>query len=189
MVAIRMPQPKERITADEFFTLPEGINKRELVDGEVREMAPVSGEHSDTQTELAARMRPHARRHGLGKVLVELGFRLGGDPHTVRAPDVAFISHTQLSAAPLGRGFYSGHPDLAVEVVSPGDSFSEVEDKIQAYLRAGTRLVWIVDPLSRRVMVRYADGRARALGPDDVLSGEDVFPGFEVRVRDLFDLE
>jgi Uma2 family endonuclease len=174
------------VTAEEFFLMPKGVNKRELVKGKIVEMAPVGGPHADVQAEMTVQMRLHARRTSQGVVVVELGFQLASDPDMVRAPDVAFISAEQLRKVPLVEGFYPGHPDVAVEVVSPGDTLTEIEEKVQLYLRSGTRLVWVVNPTTRVATVYYPDGRARVLRGEELLSGEDVMPGFEVRIGELF---
>ncbi len=117
---------------------------------------------------------------------MEVDFKLTSNPDTVRAPDVSFVTAERLALVFTEEGFIEGHPDLAVEVTSPGDRVKEIEDKIRAYFAAGTRLVWVAYPDQRAVMVRYPDGRARMLRGDDVLSGEDVLLGFEVRIDELF---
>ena len=76
--------------------------------------------------------------------------------------------------------FILGAPDLAVEILSPGDSWSEIEEKVREYLAGGVRLVWLVDPRERRVTVRYPDRPPRVLATDGVLDGEDVVPGFSL---------
>ncbi len=196
MVAIESPERstaaettgRRLMTAEEFLLLPESLNKRELVNGEVVEMSPVSARHGYLQGEVHARLRQHVRQHRLGAVIVEVGFKLRQNPDLVRAPDVAFISAEQLRQAPLGSGFYEGHPDLAVEIVSPGDKATDIEEKVLSYLAAGAKLVWVVYPEVQIVHVRYPDGTGRVLRGDDALSGEDVLPGFELRLAELFEL-
>ena len=174
------------LTAADLITFPETLHKPELVRGEVVEMAPVGGYHSDTQRKLAMLMGLHVDRGGYGALVVELGFRLAVDPDTVRAPDVSFIAAEQLRATPLSAGFYPGYPDIAAEVVSPGDTAAQLDAKVQDYLRAGTRLVWVVNPGTRSVAVYTPDGPGRMLGPDDVLTGGTVLPGLRIPVGDLF---
>ena len=181
-----MTRTKTRLTSEEFARLPETVGKQELVRGEVVEMPPAGEEHGDLQFGLGSRMRLHAERHNLGLVLGETGFTLRTDPDTVRAPDIAFIAAARLSPGGLRPGYVPGAPDLAVEVVSPNDTAAEVDEKVQEYLAAGARRVWVVKPRIRGVTVHYPDGSARTLRGDDVLPGEDVMPGFEVRVGDLF---
>ena len=180
-----MVSTKTLMTADEFFMLPSGRGKQELVRGEVIEMAPVGGEHGDVQLEIGVRMRLHARQHQQGYVVVEVGFCLRCSPDTVRAPDVAFVAQARYPTE-LPRAFIPGGPDIAVEVVSPGDTMTQVQEKVEEYLAAGTRLVWIANPATRTLTVHYPNRTSRTLRADEILSGEDVMPGFEVCVGDLF---
>jgi len=177
---------KSLVTADEFLLMPKGVNKQELVDGEVIELSPVGGPHGRMQMRFGMYLGPHLQSTQQGEMYAELGFRFARNPDLVRAPDVCFISAEQLRARPMEDGFYDGYPDLAIEVTSRHDTVREVEDKVQTYFDAGTRLVWLVYPERRVVMVRYPDGRGRMLRSNDILSGEDVMPGFEITLDELF---
>ena len=148
-------------------------------------MPPAGGEHGDVQFGLGGRMRLHADATGAGYVIGEVGFYLARNPDTVRAPDVAFVARERFPHG-LPQEFIDGAPDLAVEVVSPNDSHADVMEKVGEYLDAGTRLVWVASRRTRSVTVHRPDGTAQTLRADDVLSGEDVLPGFQVRVRELF---
>ena len=82
--------------------------------------------------------------------------------------------------------FWPGAPDLAVEVVSPGDTYREVDEKAKVWLSAGTRLVWVVNPLLRTVSV-YRPGKAVVtLTEAEQLAGEELLPGFHCRIGDIF---
>jgi Uma2 family endonuclease len=109
------------------------------------------------------------------------------EPTNVRKPDTSFIARERM---PLARateeGFITVAPDLAAEVVSPNDIAYEVEEKVQALLRAGVRVVWVVIPPTRTVKVHRRDGGGVILREGDELTGEDVIPGFRCRVSDLF---
>ena len=164
------------LTAEEFLAFPETLHKPELVKGEIVEMALVSGYHSNTQLALGMHMRLHVQQRGQGHVGVELGFILTTEPDTVRVPDVSFISAERLQATPLSAGIYPGYPDIAAEVASPGDTATQLDAKVQDYLRAGTRSVAVNSP----------DGQVRILGADDVLTGASVLPDFRIHVSDLF---
>jgi Uma2 family endonuclease len=87
------------------------------------------------------------------------------------------------------RGYLRLTPDLAVEVVSPNDRYTEVAEKIAEWLAHGVRLVFVVDPRRQTVDVHRPGQRPQTLGLDDVLDGEDVVPGWTLAVRDLFDQE
>lgn len=125
--------------------------------------------------------------HNLGVVLPQdTGFTIARDPDTVRAPDVAFVAAEQTRAI-AREGFAELAPDLVVEIVSPGDRPGEVLANVGEWLDAGTRLVWVLYPLpdGPEVRVYRGDGGVSMLGPDDLLDGEDVLPGFSCRVREL----
>ena len=83
-------------------------------------------------------------------------------------------------------GFFPGAPDLAVEVVSPGDLDVEVQGKEDDYLEFGTRLVWVIRSKKRTVTVYHPDGTARRYGSGEALSGEEVLPGFSLALSELF---
>ncbi len=86
----------------------------------------------------------------------------------------------------MSAGFYPGYPDIAAEVVSPGDTATQLDAKVQDYLRAGTRLAWVVNPGTRSVAVYSPDGPAQILNADDVLTGGAVLPNLRMHVGDLF---
>ena len=176
-----------RVDAEEFARLQGPESKFcELVRGEIIQMAPPGFGHGGTAVRIAFPLEQVVREHQLGWVVVESGFKLFRDPDTVRAPDVAFVSVARLPPLEERDGFFPGAPDLAVEVVSPGDTASEVFEKVQEYLTAGTRLVWVADARLQRVTVYRANGTVQFHGPDDALSGEDVLPGFTLAIRDIF---
>jgi Uma2 family endonuclease len=114
------------------------------------------------------------------------GMRLAADPDTVRAPDVSFVRAERLPAGGLKAGYFAGAPDLAVEVLSPTDRFSDVQRKVRDYLAAGTRLVWVIDPEARTAIVYRPDGRVTFLDEDGVLDGEDVVPDFSLALADVW---
>ena len=113
-------------------------------------MSPVGGSHGHTVIKLGGRMDAFVTPRRLGKVFTELGFILARDPDTVRAPDIAFVSAERLGPV-IPVGYIEGAQDLAVEVLSPDDRMSEIQEKVREYLSAGARLVWVVDPQNRAV--------------------------------------
>ena len=113
------PESKKLVTAEEFLLMPKSLNKPELIEGEVVEMSPVGGPHGELQITLGAALRPHVKRTKQGKVFAELGFVLSRSPDTVRAPDVSFVSASQLREHPLGEGYYEGYPELPLRSFPP----------------------------------------------------------------------
>ena len=128
---------KARLTAQDLWKLGEGDTRRELVNGEIREMAPAGGVHGRVAGRICHRLVEHVDRHGGGEVLVgDVGFVLDlpHDPERVRAPDVAFVTTARLPEGRLPAEFIRGAPDLAVEVLSPSDSPVDVQQKVRDYL-------------------------------------------------------
>ncbi|MEW6756014.1 MAG: Uma2 family endonuclease [Candidatus Latescibacterota bacterium] len=182
-----MTATTQRMTADELLGLPDDGLRRELVRGELRTMAPAGNTHGRISMRFAWRLAHHVELHDLGTVLAaETGFRLSSDPDTVRAPDVAFVGQPRLLAAGRVEGFWPGAPDLAVEVLSPGDSFAEVEEKVRDWLAAGTRLVVVANPAQRTLTVYRSLSDIRVLQEGETLDAGDVVPGWRVPVAEIF---
>jgi Uma2 family endonuclease len=177
------------ITAEELLQMPDTEKHTELVNGEIVRMAPAGEEHGELAGSTYGLLFQFVRRHKLGKVYAaETGFVLSRNPDTVRAPDVAFVSAGRLKSKP-GAAFFEGPPDLAVEVVSPSETEGDVKAKIQDYLRAGTKLIWIIRPRTQTIIIHRPHVEPRVLTLGDTLDGEDVVPGFAVPVRDIFEWE
>ncbi len=182
-----MATTRKLMTAEELLRLPDDGQRHELIAGELRTMVPSSFEHGRRTARVTGSLSPHVRAHGLGEVLAaETGFLLARAPDLVRAPDVAFISRERATAAGEVAGYWPGAPDLAVEVVSPNDSYTEVAEKVATWLEHGTRMVIVVDPRRRAVAIHRSLNHVRHLTVDDVIDGEDVVPGWRMAVRDLF---
>lgn len=177
------------LTLQEFERLPEEDEYLlELVRGRlVREPRP-GGEHGLLVAELVARLHHHARVHGLGRVVTEAGFLLTDDPPTVRGPDAAFISTRNFPTTGVPTGFWRVAPDLAVEVVSPSNTATEIQERVLEYLDAGTRLVWVVHPRIRTVTVFHSKTNVRVLTDAERLDGVDILPGFQLDIAELFEL-
>jgi Uma2 family endonuclease len=177
-----------KLTADEFFRLPEPADgsKQELVRGEIVIMPPPGIRHGVVQTTIACLIQPYARANKLGRVTVESGVVTEEDPDTVRGPDVAFWGVKDLPPGPAPVGYAEVPADLVVEVLSPWDSRRKVAAKVAEYLASGSRMVWVVDPEDRNVTVYRQAAEGRLLWEDATISGEDVLPGFECRVAEFF---
>jgi Uma2 family endonuclease len=176
-----------RYTADELLRMPDDGYRYELLRGELIKVSPAGFLHGAVVARLTSRLEQHVAQHNLGSVTgAETGYSLEQDPDTVRAPDIGFVSQERIEKTGLPRTFYPGAPDLAVEVVSPSDTAAEVDDKARAWLAAGSRLVWNVQPITRVVEV-YRPGRdIEVRTAADALTGEDVVPGFTCPVAEIF---
>jgi Uma2 family endonuclease len=111
----------------------------------------------------------------------ETGFRISREPDTVRAPDAAYVRSERVTATV---GFFDGPPDAAFEVVSPGDTYTEIEQKTLASLRAGTKVVVIVDPRTKTARVHRTGSASNAEG---VIEINDVIPGWRLSLAELFE--
>jgi len=175
------------MTADELFSMPNDGMRHELVRGELRTMPPGGWEHGHESSKLDRSLGNYVDSNGLGEVATnEPGFLLAIDPDTVRAPDVAFVRRERLPTGAARRGFFHGAPDLAVEVISPNDLYTEVDEKVGEWLEHGTLMVLVVNPRRRTVAVHRPGRDVRILGVADTIDGEDVVPGWTLAVRDLF---
>jgi Uma2 family endonuclease len=177
-----------RMTAEELWQLPDDGLRHELVDGELRTMAPSGGEHGHVTSNVHGSLFVHLQAQSVGRLFAaETGFLLARDPDLVRAPDVAFVRRERADAVGRVRSYWPGAPDLAVEVVSPNDRPAEVEDKIRTWLAHGTQMALAVYPDDRRVRVHRPDRAPHELSETDVLDGSEVVPGWTAPVRDFFD--
>ncbi|HEX9867573.1 MAG TPA: Uma2 family endonuclease [Candidatus Tectomicrobia bacterium] len=174
-------------TADELFVMPDDGLRYELVKGELRRMPPAGSEHGAVAINIAVVVAQFVKAHGLGVVFgAETGFKIASNPDTVRAPDLAFIRRERIPAGGIPREFWPGAPDLAVEVISPGDTYTEVEEKVSDWLNAGTRMVLVLNPRTRTVTVYTSHTDVVRLTGSDTLDGGEVLPEFSCRVAELF---
>ena len=175
------------MTPEELLRRPDGKHY-ELVDGTLveRRMSALS---SLVAARVTRALDAYCGEHNLGWVFIsDLGYRcFSWKPRQVRRADVSFIRIDRYSLAQVAQeGYVSIPPDLAVEVISPGDLASELNQKLEEYLRAGVKLVWVIDPQQRLVRVFYPDGTSRRLYETDEISGEEVIPNFRSPVGAFF---
>ena len=159
----------------------------ELVDGELVEVG-MGSESSWIAGELLGLIRDFIREHRAGRVFPqETGMQVWPDrPNLVRKPDMMFVRRGRIGGG-SPRGWLGVVPDLVVEVVSPGDRASELEQKLREYRDAGVPLIWILFPDTENARIYRADGSYAELNADGWLDGEDVLPGFSCSLRTLFD--
>jgi len=182
-----MATKTQLMTAEDLLRMPDDGFCYELVRGELRKMAAAGYQHGRISMDISTPLDQHVRAHDLGTVCAaETGFTLASDPDTVRAPDVAFIRRERVTEVGDAAGYWPGAPDLAVEVISPGDTYTEVEEKIFDWLEAGTRMVIVVNPRRRLVTVYRTPADITVLTERDTLNGGDVVPGWTMPVRDVF---
>jgi Uma2 family endonuclease len=161
----------------------------ELIDGKVVRISPAGMYHGIVGGNVLRLLTRHVLAKNAGLVMIGgTGFRVRRDPDTVRAPDIAFVTRANLERARTsGDIFFPNAPDLAVEVLSPDDTWKSMEEKVRDYLSAQGRLVWVVSPTLEMVYV-YAPGEnVRGFGPRDDIDAGEVLPGFTAPVSAFFD--
>jgi Uma2 family endonuclease len=176
------------ITAEELFRLPEDETQWcELIEGEIVQISPPGGMHAYVGGVLTALLSAHVRGKRLGAVIGEAGVIVSRDPDTVLAPDGAFVTQEQIAAHGIPEAYFTYPPALVIEVVSPHDTMSEVAAKMRRWLNAGVRLGWVVEPVSRTVTIYRSADDVRILTEKEMLTGEEIVPGFECPVASLFE--
>ncbi len=178
------PPESLKMTLEEF--LEHDVEGYEYVKGELVPMPPPSREHGEISVNVIRYLDAHVYQNKLGRLYTaETTFQVA---ERIMKPDVAFVSTTQLTGNKTDKtkGFPIP-PNLAVEVVSPSDVQSRIAEKALAYLNAGTRLVWVLEPVSQTVTVYRSERDIETLTRDDTLTGEDVVPGFSCPVAHLFE--
>ena len=173
------PEPTT-MTVEEF--LARDIEGYEYIKGELVPMSSPSLGHAKISARITHYLFTYVSENQLGDVFVEAGFKVGDRG---MKPDVAFISTARLpedesKGSPIP-------PDFAVEVVSPTDVQWRVTEKVQAYLDAGTQMVWVVESVMKTVTVYCSQTDIKVFTGGDTLTGEDVVPGFSCRVVQLFE--
>ncbi len=174
----------KKIWTDEELMRIKHEGKVELVDGEVKLMTPAGMEQGWINARLTAKLGSYILRHKLGFFFdAQTGFR---PRENMRAPDFSFVSRERFPDGKLPKGFGHIPPDFVVEVLAPNETFGDYEDKIAEYLSWRVKLIWLVDPNTETVMVVKGNGERRVMKGNDVLTGEDVVPGFKIRVKTIF---
>ena len=144
-------------------------------------------EHGHIAAELAFSLSVYVRDNSLGQVYpAGTGFKLASSPDTVLAPDAAFVSAERVQKVKSKTGFFPGPPDLAAEIVSPNDRHSEVEEKVELWLRYGVRMVVTLNPQTRTATVYRGLEDIRMILGHGQLEGADVVPGWTLPLTELF---
>lgn len=160
----------------------------EVVNGQQVDLPPMSAYATWIASRLDHQLGPFAEEHGLGTVVTEMLFVLDAEQNLRRRPDVAFVSakrwplHRELPES----GDWDVVPDLAVEVVSPNDEFSDVVAKVREYFEYGVLRVWVILPDQRQMYVYESSTQVRILAAGQTLTGGDILPGFTLPLADLF---
>lgn len=184
-----------RMTADEFLELDRIADPdihRELINGEVREypnMTHRNARHAEAISRISHELLKwlDADSARIGTVASgEARCRLVAEFETLVGLDVAYFEGKQFVDRPANVSYFDGPPVVAVEVLSASDTHEDVSTKIEAYLTAGVKQVWIVDPRYRTVTVFRSDRSPALFAEDQEFRGEPKLPGFQPMVRSFF---
>jgi Uma2 family endonuclease len=155
-------------------------------DGSLVTMAPTGGISGNREIKIGSRLNVWVEDHDLGEVFSSsCGFKLPSG--AVRSPDASFVAKGRL-APDWDKGqdeFVNLAPDFVVEIRSRTDSLSVLKDKMREYIAQGVRLGWLLDRKDRRAYVYRADGSVTQFPASATLSGEDVVPGFGLKLERL----
>lgn len=174
------------ITIKDVEQLPSDACRYDLIRGELVRMPPTGWSHSTISSRLNRRIGIYVELNNLGETATsEPGFILHRNPDVLLSPDVAFVSNDRLPPDDYER-FAELAPDLAVEVISPSERPQHIQVKIDEYLLAGVRQVWIVEPRQRTVTIHTPDAEPIVFAESDSIDGGEVLPGFELAVADIF---
>ena len=173
------------IAWQEFSEIKDEPNRHELIRGELVTMPPPHTFHGFYANRLALKLGTHVERHRLGVVLAaETGFLIETDPDTVRAADVAFVAAARWPTKPF-EGYFRGAPDFVAEVLSQSDVMLDVDTKIDAWLAAGTKLLWLVNPKRKSVTAFRPGGPPALLVGTELADAGDVVTGFSLSVSEI----
>jgi Uma2 family endonuclease len=176
------------LTADEYLLLPDNGQPNELIRGRIVPMNMAAPRHGQICAAIAYFLRRHLEDNDIGHVVSnDSGILTERDPDTVRGADVAFYSYAQVPRGPLPRHYLAVPPQLVFEVRSPTDRWNEIILKVGEYLRAGVRVVCVVDDPRERIHVFRSEDAPALLSSDDEFTLPDVLPGLRVAVRRFFE--
>jgi Uma2 family endonuclease len=179
---------QDLITGEELSRMP-GLGPCELVEGRIVPMSPTSYIHGEIEAEVSAALKAYARAAGKGRVMGgEVGIYIRRDPDTVRAADVLFISSGRY-ARRESASYLDVAPELVVEILSPDDLWSEVMEKLSDYFSAGVDAVWVLDPRRKEVFSYRSLTGVQRFAEGQILTEEQLLPGFALSVSELFRME
>lgn len=184
-LARALAHPPEPLKIEDLDLLPDNEYRYELREGELVRMSPSKRRHSRSAGAVAKYLGAYLVQHPLGELCVaEGGFRSGPN-ETLYCPDVAYVSEERAATVPPDE-YYPFAPDIAVEAWSPDNTEDEMNEKAANYLAHGARAVWLLRPQDRTVRVHRSGRPVETLQAGDLLTGDEILPGFSVPVSDLF---
>jgi len=187
-MSIAIAPSKKTWTEAEIQSLPDDGYIHEVVDGELVMSPKNNFEHEHIVTRLLTTLENFNQAHHLGAVLGS-SFGCWMRNRNCRAPDISFIPKARLRSlgfTPSTRKFLPGAPDLAVEILSPSNSRSEIDSRLKDFFASGTQITWIINPDHECVEICHSPTDRKLLGSGAMLEGEHLLPGFQFPIADLF---
>jgi len=191
-LVLRM-RPAFDMTDDEFFEfcqLNRDLRFERTAEGDIVVMPPTGWETSARNSRLTAQLARWAEQDGSGVVSDSSGGFILPNGAT-RPPDVAWVRRARLAGltAEQKQKFLPLCPDFVIELRSPSEALSTLQEKMREYAANGTQLGWLIDPTERRVHVYHADGTVEHLHGSAQLSGDPVLPGFVLDLVPIWETE
>ena len=176
---------KATITLDEFLSSPLANENYEFFDGELTQKMSPKRSHSRVQGRLLLLLDDWSKNKG--EVGIEWAVRLKrGGKDWCPLPDLLYVSFEKLGNIVLEDDACPIAPDLVVEVISPGQSFSDLSEKAEAYLKAGVDRVWLIDTQVKKITVFYPDSPPETKQGNDIL-GDDLLPDLSLTPQYIFE--
>lgn len=177
------------MTAEELAELEDDGFRYELIAGELIRMPPAKPIHSRIASNFAYYLRAYIEPIELGIVLESsAGYQFEEGPDTVLAPDVSYIGRDRLTSNADWTQYFRTIPHIAFEVRSPSERRGLIQRRIQIFFDKGVLLVIYAEPENRHLILYEPNRSPRTLTEDDVLTFEDIVPGFQLPVAALFAL-
>jgi Uma2 family endonuclease len=174
-------------TAEDLLEMEDDGCRHELIRGELITMPTTNDEHSELTFTLSGLLWNYQRDHPEIRWFAgDPGFMLARDPDNLLGPDLAAVLTDRLPPDFPRRTFFDIVPDLVIEIVSPSERVGQISAKVDAYLNAGVRLIWLINPMRRNVTIHSPDQHTRILEGPDVLDGGEVLPEFRLPLSELF---
>ncbi len=185
-MAVSAPTKPALQTAKDLERLSASGYRYELIKGELRPMSPSGGPHGDATSRVSFYINGFVYGEDRGLTFTaETGFFIARNPDTVMAPDFAFVAEERLPET-LPEGYVSIIPDLAVETRSPNDTAREVADKVEDWLTAGVKIVWVIEPRKHTITTHRRGRQPIVFSVGDTLDGEDILPGLSIPLSMIF---
>jgi Uma2 family endonuclease len=167
-----------------FIALPENRDRKwELINGEYVEKMPTQV-HGRLAGTFQGELYIYFKQNKLGFAEIEVRHQLPNDPHNARLPDVSVTLDTR--TPPVAQGAVMKMPDIAIEIKSPDDTYTQMRATATYYIANGSKMVWLVFPEKRLIEVYRSGFDVDILDINDMLTGYDLLPGFELPLKDIF---